>query len=59
MKISFYFDVYPGMQPQNAIVSTSPGDKVASWKRYRVDVEIPDPNSPDVVVEGKPEEVVE
>ena len=58
MKLSIYFDVEPWMKPENIISFTVPySEKSSSAKRYRVDVEIPDPVQPDVVIPGEAVEV--
>ena len=58
MNIDFYFDVWPGMDVRYIAASTVPGEKInPSWIRYKISVNIPDPNKPDVVLVGEAEEV--
>jgi hypothetical protein len=58
MKLSFCIDVWPGMKPELAIPFQWPPRHAKSEgsTRYRIDVEIPDPQ-PDHVIEVKPTEV--
>ncbi len=57
MKIPIYIDVPQyASRPSDLYISVNPIRK-AGWKRYRVDVEIPDLKEPDEVIEGKVEEV--
>ena len=55
MRLSFYFDTYPGMDPKFVYASTNPSSKIDGWKRYRFDVTIPDPNEPDEIAIAKAE----
>lgn len=48
MRIRLYMDVWPGMRPEDAYASASPGKKLDGWTRYAIDFSIPDPNKPDV-----------
>lgn len=51
MKLSFYFDIYPWTKPNETIyASTSYEHKHSNVKRYRIDVEIPDPAEPDEII---------
>jgi len=53
MKVTFYFDVFSWSKPGNVFASVDPSPKAEGCRRYRVDVEVPDPGDPDVVIEGK------
>jgi hypothetical protein len=53
VKISFYFDVWPWTRAADIIAWSAPNSKLEGATRYRVDVEIPDPESPDVVLQGE------
>ncbi|KKN46571.1 hypothetical protein LCGC14_0671670 [marine sediment metagenome] len=61
MKIPIYIDVPQyASRPSDLYISVNPilePLRKAGWKRYRVDVEIPDLREPDEVIEGKVEEV--
>jgi len=56
MKFSIYFDIDPWMTDANSVYPClSPATtKRINSTRYRIDVEIPDPHKPDVVLEGTP-----
>ena len=58
MKISLYFDVWPGIKPELVYASGTPGVVGVGTTRYRVDVEIPDPFRPELVIKGEAEEVI-
>lgn len=53
MKLSFYFDVFSFTTPDAIYPTLRPSERSPGSKRYRVDVEIPDPGAPDVIIEGK------
>ena len=60
MKVSIYFDVSPWHQSCKDLAPTcNPSciSSLAGTKRYRIDTEIPDPASPDVVLTGEAVEV--
>lgn len=56
MKLSVYFDVFPWTTQENIYFQNIPADKPMNGTRYRVDVEIPDPKNPDVIIEGEANE---
>lgn len=56
MKLSIYFDVYSWTTQDNIWFQSIPADKPSNCKRYRVDVEIPDPKQPDVIMEAEAQE---
>jgi len=47
MQIIFYFDIYPGLLTQHVYATQTPGAKGDNVKRYKVVLNIPDPNEPD------------
>lgn len=47
MQVIFYFDVYPGIQEKYIFATRTPAKKMKNQKRYKVVVNIPDPNEPD------------
>jgi len=53
MKIVFYFDVQPYTKPENIFVSISPYEKMPGAKRYKVELEIPDPAMPDETIQAE------
>lgn len=55
MKITFYFDVHPGVPTKYIWANTEPDFKAAGSKRYKVEVEIDDPAEPDKVLRPKAE----
>lgn len=60
MQLSFYFDIYPWTKAGDVIyASTIKEAKSTQSKRYRVDVEIPDPAQPDEIISAQPIEVTE
>lgn len=60
MKLRLYVDVYPWTRPEEYVVaSTRPCEKILGTTRYAIDVEIPDPRKPDVIVTGAAVEVAE
>lgn len=52
MKLTMYFDVYPGAKPENVFFHNaqqySPLDKMDGTKRYLAEFEVPDPKPPGV-----------
>jgi len=42
MKIDFYIDVYPGMDPQYLSAYQTPSEKAPNTKRFRASINIPD-----------------
>ena len=51
MKISFYADIYPGQDPKDVSLWQArhcPSEKPEGFKRFRVDVEFPEVEVPDV-----------
>ena len=53
MKIKVYADVHPWTTPENLFVTCLPSAKPDGAIRYEIDIEIPDPKQPDVILEGK------
>lgn len=47
MKIVLYCDTYPGQPLEYFTASASPGTKFPTWKRYKLEFEIPDSHDPD------------
>ena len=47
MEIVFYFDIWPGVATQLIYATQTPSKKMANVKRYKVVLNIPDPNEPD------------
>lgn len=47
MQVIFYFDIYPGLAIQYIFATQTPGAKGKNVKRYKVVLNIPDPNEPD------------
>ncbi len=61
MKLSFYFDINP-WDTENSLIYAyanvvSLNEKNPGTIRYRIDVEIPDPKSPDVIITGEAKEI--
>ena len=53
MNVSIYLDVYPWTRKaEDIFVTTAPRKHGELNKRYRVDVEIPDPAEPDEIIKG-------
>jgi len=50
-KISLYMDVSPGGQREFYASSATCSYKPSGYKRYKIVVEIPDPEEPDAVLE--------
>lgn len=51
MKVTFYFDWFPGMNLDYAQANVRPFDsRVEGGKRFKFEVELPDPYKPDEVV---------
>jgi len=43
MKIEFYVDIYPGINPSSQLyATTAPGKKIEGSKRYRISANIPE-----------------
>ena len=54
MKLSFYFDLWPGTKASDTIYASTRADvKPIHTTRYRIDVEIKDPADPDEVINTK------
>ena len=60
MNLSFYFDIYPWTKENDTIyASTLKEAKPSNSIRYRIDVLVPDPAKPDVIIPVQPIEITE
>jgi len=60
MKLEFYFDVYPWTNQSNlGVFTVLCWSKGSDCKRYKVEVEVPDPNPVDMILKADAVEEVD
>jgi len=57
MKVSLYFDHFPGSDPKYFMAMSNPGKKTEGVIRYKINFTVPDVHKPDGEVEAIVEEV--